>query len=77
MSDKLKVSIELTPYNALSILAFCREWINEDTKGWEKFKAINEAVDAYESEIYLKVNNDHLDDAEAENLLNELFGRCP
>lgn len=71
------VLIELAPYDALAILAFCREYINDETKDDYRFKAIQDAVYNYEQQIYLKVGNDQLDDAIAENETNRLIGKWP
>lgn len=72
-----KVTIELTPYDALAILKFCREFVNDDTKGDRRFKAIQDAVDEYENEIYKKLSIEQLDDAIAENEVNFLIGKWP
>jgi hypothetical protein len=72
-----KVKLELTPYNALAIIKFCREFINEDNKDDYRFKAIHEAVDEYEKEIYKNVSIEQLDDAIAENKVNHLIGKWP
>ena len=71
------VTIELTPYDALAILKFCREFINDDTKGDYRFKAIEDAVNEYEKQIYKKVSSEQLDDAIAENQVNRLIGKWP
>lgn len=72
-----KVLIELSPYNALAILAFCREYINDETEGDYRVKAIQDAVKEYENEIYKKVGMPQLDDAIAENQVNKVIGKCP
>ena len=71
------VTIELTPYDALAILKFCREFINDDTKGDYRFKAIEDAVNEYEKQIYKNVSSEQLDDAIAENQVNRLIGKWP
>lgn len=71
------VKIELTPYNAMSILAFLREFINEDNNDDPKFKAIHDAVDQYGSQITKNISMDQLDDYNAENQVNQLIGKSP
>jgi hypothetical protein len=71
------VKIELTPYNAISILAFLREYINDDVKHEPQFKAISEAVDEYEKSIYRNMNMCQIVDAAAENQVNQLIGKSP
>jgi hypothetical protein len=73
----MKVLIELNPYTALAILSFCREYINDETKGDYRFKAINEAVDEYEAEVCCKISSDQIRDAVAENEVNRLIGKWP
>jgi hypothetical protein len=72
-----KAQIELSPYDALQILRFLREFVNGDTKGVQEFTCINRAVDNYESEIYKKVSDEMLDDAIAEAHVNILLGYFP
>ena len=72
-----KVKIELTPYNAMSILAFLREWVNDDVKGDYEFKAICEAVDQYEKEVASKMTDEQFDDMHRENVVNQLIGKSP
>jgi hypothetical protein len=45
----MKVTIEMKPYNAISILAFCREFVNEETSDDYMFAAIKNAVFLHKS----------------------------
>ena len=72
-----KVKITLTPYTALAILSFCREYVNDEVKGDLKFKAIYDSVAEYESEVYKKLSLDQLEDASVENSVNKLTGKWP
>ncbi len=71
------VRISLTPYNALAILSFCREFINESTKGDIKFKSIQDAVDEYEKQINKNMSQAQFEDALEENNINKLIGKWP
>lgn len=71
------IKIELTPYAALSILSFLREYINEDTQHRMEFQAINECVLEYEKEVFKKTDLDHLEDALVENNINKMLGKAP
>jgi hypothetical protein len=65
-----KVKIELSPYNALEILKFRREFINNENKGFPGLKGIHAAIDEYEGHIYVNVSEEQLEDAiNANNLL--------
>lgn len=72
-----KISIELTPFQALAILAFMREFVNDENKEVAELAAIHEAVEAYEQEIYNKVTYEMMEDVEAENEVNFLLGKQP
>lgn len=72
-----KVKIELRPYDALSILSFCREYINDTTKNDRQFAAIQEAVENYEKEVVSKLTPSQLEDAKLERIVNDLAGRHP
>ena len=73
----MKVKIQLTPYNALSIFSFLREFINNENSDEPEFKAIHEAVNQYENEIVKNITEDHIDDFNAENKVNQLIGKSP
>ncbi len=70
------VKLEITPYNALAILSFLREFIDKDCKDY-KLQAITEAVKEYEDQVYKKVTPDHLTSCEIENQVNQALGRSP
>lgn len=72
-----KVKLELRPYDALGILRFCREFINDDNKNDKRFTAIHESVKSFEDEIYKKINTDQLEDAILECKVNDLTDRHP
>ena len=72
-----KVIIELEPYNSIAILSFLREYINDESEGDYRFKAIQDAVDEYEQQIYKNVSEKQLEDAIAENEVNKLIGKWP
>lgn len=80
MKDSTELShnatIKLRPHDALVILSFLREFINDDVKYDPQFTAIRGAVDAYEKEVY-KMSHAQLDDAIAEVEVNKLIGKCP
>jgi hypothetical protein len=75
--DKTKVPIELKPYNAVAILAFCREYINDDLADDYMFQAIREAVDEFELQLARNLNDDQWDEIRAENQVNQLIGKSP
>lgn len=73
----MKVKIELTPYNAMTILAFLKEY-EEDIVGLgEQGKALHGAVKEYEAQIYENITDKELDDCDAENQVNQLIGKSP
>ena len=72
-----KVKLELRPYDALAMLCFVKEFINEKNKNDNRFAAIHETVDNYEKEIYKKLSSQQLEDAILENRVNDIAGRHP
>ena len=73
----MKVKLELRPYTALTILSFCREYINDENINDSRLTAIHESVKEYEDEIYKKISPQELEDAILENKVNDLTGRHP
>ena len=73
----MKVKLELRPYTALTILSFCREYINDENINDSRLTAIHESVKEYEDEIYKKISPQELEDAILENRVNDLTGRHP
>lgn len=72
-----KVPIELTPYNALVIVKFLREWVNDDNNNDPIFRAIHEAVRQFEDQVFNNMNHEQLEDGKAENQVNQLIGKSP
>jgi hypothetical protein len=72
-----KVKIELTPYNALSILSFLREFVNDDNVNEPAFKAIHEAVDEYNVSLIKHITPEQVNDGQQENQVNQLIGKSP
>lgn len=72
------VKIELSPYNAATILSFLREYIVPGiSKDDPQFKAIEDAVDSYESQLAMRMTSADWDDCNAENRVNQLIGKSP
>ena len=71
------VKIELRPHDALGILSFLREYVNDSNKHDGNLAALHEMVNAYENQIYTNVSSKHLDDAELELSVNKITGRVP
>lgn len=77
MPDATKVPLELKPYNAISILAFCREWVNDGTPNDYKFQALKEAVDELEHQLARNLTDEQWEEIRAENQVNQLIGKSP
>ena len=75
--NNTKVPIELNPYNAISILAFCREFVNDDLADDYKFKAIREAVDELELQLTRNLTDENWEEIHTENKINQLIGKSP
>jgi len=73
MHDIDKVPIELTPFDALSILTFLLEFEYDHPQ----LQALKTSIDNFRAEIYLKITNDQIDDAFAERSVNKLLGKDP
>lgn len=72
-----KVKIELTPYNALAILSFMREYINDENKHDPELKAIHESVDEFTKQIYTKMTMSQLNAGIFESKVNDMIGKHP
>lgn len=77
MADKTKVSIEMKPYNAITVLSFCREFVNEDTCNEYRFQAIKEAVDELEQQLGRHLTDEQREEIRAEHQVNQLIGKSP
>jgi len=75
MSDK--ITIKLTPHNAICILSFLCEFFTDENKDVPEFAAIHEALHEYETQIVNNINHEQIDDAIAEAEVNKLLGRVP
>ncbi len=75
--DNSKVPLEMHPYNAISILGFCREFINDKTSDDYQFQAIKEAVDELEMQLTRHLTDDHWEIIHHENQLNQIIGKVP
>jgi hypothetical protein len=71
-----KIHISLTPYAALNILSFLREYINDDLVGAE-FQTIRENVDEFEREVANKVTSADVEAATHELAIDRLIGKVP
>lgn len=71
------VTINLKPYDAVSILAFCREFINADTPNDYNYSAIKEAVSSFESQLMDNLSEDNWKEIYFENELNQVIGKVP
>jgi hypothetical protein len=71
------VKIELSPYNALTLLSFMREFVNESNTDDYRLNAIHEAVNQYEKSMTKNITLDQIDDAKVENQVNQLIGKSP
>lgn len=75
--DNTKVPLKMKPYNALAILSFCREFVNDDLDANYLFKAIKEAVAELEEQLGRTLTDEHWDEIHAENQINQLIGKSP
>lgn len=77
MADKSKVPIEMKPYNAITILAFCREFFNDETFLEYKYQAIKEAVDELELQLGKNLTEEQFEEIKIEDEVNQLIGKSP
>lgn len=77
MAEKTKVPIKMKPYNAITILSFCREFITDDTCDEYRFQAIKEAVDELEHQLGRHLTDEQWEEIRAENQVNQLIGKSP
>ncbi len=72
-----KIHISLTPYAALNILSFLREYINDDLVDDPNFQTIRENVDEFEREVANKVTSADVGAATHELVIDRLIGKVP
>ncbi|RKR84782.1 hypothetical protein BDD43_5035 [Mucilaginibacter gracilis] len=72
MNDKL--DIELTPFEAVTMLGFLREFNYTENP---LLKALGDVVQSFEDELYKKISKTQLEDAFAEIELKKLINQCP
>lgn len=72
-----KVVVRMTPYNAISVLAFCREFVNEDLENDYKFQALREAVQELEDQLNRNLTDEHWEEIDHETEVNDLIGKSP
>lgn len=70
-----KIKIELTAYEALSLVAFLHEF-EEDFKNPE-CESIRGCIKVYTDQVYEKVSISQIEDALAENAVMKLVGKAP
>jgi len=75
--NKKKVRIEMKPYNAISILAFCREYVNDDLSDDYKFEALREAVQELELQLTRNLTEENWEEIRSENQVNQMIGKSP
>jgi hypothetical protein len=68
------LNIELSPYQAVTILGFLREF---DYTEHPMLKALGDVVQNFEDELYNKMNRIQLEDAFAEIEVKKLLDQCP
>lgn len=68
-----KVTLELTPFTALQILAFTEAMLIDV----EKTEALQKSILEYRTELTNKITTEQLEDANAEIKINELMGKHP
>lgn len=70
------VNIELTPYQALSILKFLSEY-EEEFKQVPQLASFNDVYKAYREQVCLKITDEDLEDATMETDIQQALGRDP
>lgn len=68
-----KVTVNLTPYNALAILSLLKEFDFERPK----LRAIREAAEEFEIELLKNISDEQMEDANRENAVNQMTGKSP
>lgn len=72
MADKVK--LQLTPFTALEILSFLKEFQDVHHPLW---KGLSECITEYETEVYARTSMEQLEDAEAQRSVNRLLKKSP
>jgi hypothetical protein len=71
-----KIKIELTPYEALSILSFLEEF-KEDFEQRTECEALRNCITSFRDQVYAKISMSDMDDVIAENEVMKLVGKAP
>jgi len=74
---KKKVPIEMKPYNAITVLSFCREFITADSCDEYKSMAIKEAVEELEMQLARNLTDEQWEEIKAENRVKKMIGKSP
>ncbi len=74
MSDQ-KIKIQLSPFDAITIGRFLKSF--EGEMNHPKLEALKKAIVNYEEELMNSFTLEAIDDAKAEQAMNQLLGREP
>ena len=69
------MNIQLTPFDALNILKFLKEF--EGDMDSSEFESLKSGIKNFSDEIYLKITDEQIDDAYAERSVSTLLGKFP
>ena len=72
-----RVSIELSPFNAVAMLIVLQELVEDSLKKNKNLTAMKEAVDELEFQITKNFTDEHWDSVKLTAKINELTGKTP
>lgn len=76
-SKDSKIVVSISAYSAISVLSFCREFINDDLSDEYQFEAIKEAVKELEETVAMQLTDEHWEEIHQTSQLNQLIGKEP
>ena len=74
MSDQ-KVNIQLSPFDAITIDSFLQSF--EGEMNHPRLEALRKAINSYSEQVCSQMTEEVLEDAKAEQAMNQLLGREP
>lgn len=77
LEKKQMVKIEIDAYNAVKVLSFCREFVNDNLPNKYMFQALKDAVDEFERVVALQLTDEQWTYIKACDEVNGLIGKVP
>lgn len=71
------MKIEISPYTAISLVGFLREFVKDDENVPYHLRAITDCVNEFEAQVRSNITPEELEEAISEMKVNDLIGKTP